>query len=441
MGRIFLVGSAFLPKFVAYNLLTVKVLLVNTSEQTGGAAIATQRLMNALQAQGIDAKMLVRDRATSRPDVLALPGKWKARARFLGERLTIWAHNRFSRRNLFKVSIANTGFDITAHPAFVEADVIHLHWVNQGMLSLRDIRRILASGKRVVWTLHDMWPATGICHHAYDCDRYALACHDCPFLAFPSENDLSARTFRRKLRTYGGVQPNLSVVAVSRWLAQRVQESVLLGEKPLDVIPNTLSLEKFDLLDRMESRKALGLADKRYILLFGAARIDDPIKGFSFVRQAIEVLLARGEFRADELHLLLFGSIKYPHLLDDFPITTTSMGLVNDTSLIAQLYSAANVTLSASHYETFGQTMVEAQACGCLPLSFDGSGQADIIDHKVNGYLAARLNIENLADGLEWCLGEGQCVDRRELRQHVLERYDEQLIARQYTEVYRRQLM
>lgn len=394
--------------------------------------------MNALQAQGIDTKMLVRDRATNHPDVLALPSRWAGRARFVAERFVIWASNGFSRRNLFKVSIANTGFDITQHPAFIEADVVHLHWVNQGMLSLADIRRILTSGKRVVWTLHDMWPATGICHHAYDCERYRLACHDCPFLQRPSRSDLSARTFRRKLRAYGGVHPNFSVVAVSRWLAQRVQESALLGEKPIDVIPNTLSLEKFDLLDRRESRKALGIGDKRYVLLFGAARIDDPIKGFSFLRQAIDVLLSRGDFKAEELHLLLFGQIKDPHLLDDFPIAHTHLGLVSDAHLISQLYSAANVTVSTSHYETFGQTMVEAQACGCLPLSFDGSGQTDIISHKENGYLAGRLDIDNLADGLDWCLSEGQRIDRRTLRECVLQRYDERLIAQQYIAVYRR---
>ena len=83
--------------------------------------------------------------------------------------------------------------------------------------------------------------------------------------------------------------------------------------------------------------------------------------------------------------------------------------------------------------------MIEAQACGCLPLAFDGSGQADIIQHKENGYLARRLDIENLADGLEWCLGDGQCIDRRQLRNEVLERYDEALIARKYIDVYNRQ--
>lgn len=417
----------------------MEVLIVNTAEQNGGAAIAASRLAHALTAEGVKATMLVRDRQTDSPEVKTVPQGWGAKLKFLWERFVIWTHNRFSRRNLFKVSIANTGFDITRRPEFRSADVIHLHWINQGMLSLEDIRKILATGKRVVWTLHDMWPATGICHHAYDCDAFRLSCHDCPFLQNPGRNDLSARTFRRKQRAYGHIQPNMSVVAVSSWLASRISESALLGEKPIDVIPNTLSLDNFNLLDRIECRKHLGLEDKRYILLFGAARIDDPIKGFGLLRQAIECLLERGEYKREEMHLVLFGDIRNPHLLDNFPISTSPLGFIADTHEISRLYSAANVTVSTSHYETFGQTMIEAQACGCLPLAFDGSGQADIIQHKENGYLARRLDIENLADGLEWCLGDGQCIDRRQLRNEVLERYDEVLIARKYIDVYTRQ--
>lgn len=417
----------------------MEVLIVNTAEQKGGAAIAASRLAHALNGLGVGVTMLVRDRQTDSPMIATVPQGWNARFKFLWERLVIWTNNRFSRRNLFKVSIANTGFDITRRPEFERADVIHLHWINQGMLSLRDIRKILASGKRVVWTLHDMWPATGICHHAYDCDAFRLSCHHCPFLQNPGRNDLSARIFRRKQRAYGHIQPNLSVVAVSSWLAGRVSESALLGEKPIDVIPNALSLEKFQMFDRIESRKLLGLESKRFILLFGAARIDDPIKGFGLLRQAIECLLERGEYAPNELHLVLFGEIRNPRLLDDFPITTTPLGFIAETATISRLYSAANVTVSTSHYETFGQTMIEAQACGCLPLAFDGSGQADIIHHKENGYLARRLDVENLADGLEWCLSEGQCIDRRSLRSEVIERYDETIIAQEYMDVYTRQ--
>ena len=67
------------------------------------------------------------------------------------------------------------------------------------MLSLKNIEKILASGKPVVWTMHDMWPCTGICHHARECTRYQQECGNCPFIhGNGSRKDLSYRTFRKK---------------------------------------------------------------------------------------------------------------------------------------------------------------------------------------------------------------------------------------------------
>lgn len=66
------------------------------------------------------------------------------------------------------------------------------------MLSLTDIRRIIESGKPIVWTMHDMWPFTGICHYASDCDKYTKECHYCPLLFKGGKKDLSYRTFEKK---------------------------------------------------------------------------------------------------------------------------------------------------------------------------------------------------------------------------------------------------
>ena len=140
----------------------MRVLIVNTSERTGGAAVAASRLMEALCNYGVKAKMLVRDKETQSLTVSALPGRRRSQCHFLWERFVIWLHLHFRRQHLFDIDIANAGIDITRLPEFQEADVIHLHWVNQGMLSLRCIRKILDSGKPVVWTMHDIWPATAI---------------------------------------------------------------------------------------------------------------------------------------------------------------------------------------------------------------------------------------------------------------------------------------
>ena len=141
----------------------MRVLIINTSERIGGAAIAAHRLMEALKNNGIKAKMLVRDKQTDQISVVQLKKSWWKVWQFIWEPIVIWKANRFKKHNLFAVDIANTGTNISALPEFNQADVIHLHWINQGMLSLTDIRRIIESGKPIVWTMHDMWPFTGIC--------------------------------------------------------------------------------------------------------------------------------------------------------------------------------------------------------------------------------------------------------------------------------------
>ena len=412
----------------------MKVLIVNTSELTGGAAVAANRLCDALNANGVTAMMLVRDKQTDDITVARCGTTLQNRWNFLWERFVIWLHNRLSRRHLFKVSIANAGIDITRTPEFREADVIHLHWVNQGMLSLKGLRKVLQSGKPVVWTMHDMWPLTAICHHAYECTNYQTACSDCPFLQHPGRHDLAWRVFRSKQQLLSRVPTGrLTFVAVSQWLADKALSSALTGAFPVHVVPNVLSLQQFTIVDRIDARTALE-AEEPFVIAFGAARIDDPIKGFGYLCQALSLLVEQGRYRADEVRLLLFGHLRDAGVLKQLPVRYTHLGYVDDVYRLSQIYSASNVTVSSSLYETFGQTLIEAMACGSVPVSFDGSGQTDIIIHHQNGYLARRLSVESLADGIAWAL---QCqLSPQELRRSVVRRYSESVVARQYIKIY-----
>ncbi|MFQ9020720.1 MAG: hypothetical protein ACLR6J_03870 [Parabacteroides merdae] len=72
---------------------------------------------------------------------------------------------------MLAVSIANTGMDLSGHPSVKEADIIHLHWINQGFLSVSNLGKLINSGKPIVWTLHDLWPATAICHYPDKCTK------------------------------------------------------------------------------------------------------------------------------------------------------------------------------------------------------------------------------------------------------------------------------
>ena len=138
--------------------------------------------------------------------------------------------------------------------------------------------------------------------------------------------------------------------------------------------------------------------------------------------------------RKDKLHLVLFGGLKDSSILKAIPIEYTYLGRVKNEEDLSTVYSAANVAVSSSLYETFGQTLIEAQACGCIPVSFNNSGQTDIIKHKENGYLADYLSVESLAKGIEWAMKTD--VNRSQLREHVIRMYSENVVAAKYIDLY-----
>ena len=153
--------------------------------------------------------------------------------------------------------------------------------------------------------------------------------------------------------------------------------------------------------------------------------------------EAIQTLISRGNFEKNNLHLLLFGGIKDAKRLAELPVSYTYFGHIEDKKQLSTLYAAADVTVSASKYETFGQTLAEAQACGCPAVSFDNSGQTDIITHKVNGYLAKAYDTESLADGIAWALTEAQTIVSKEaLRNGVVQRFSSDAIAQKHLQLY-----
>ena len=98
----------------------MKVVLVSTYERKGGAAIACYRLKEALLKEGVDVMLLTAYKTSDDPTVITpFDTRWKRlknRFHFYKERFSIFIKNGFSRKNLFAVSIADSGTDISGHP-------------------------------------------------------------------------------------------------------------------------------------------------------------------------------------------------------------------------------------------------------------------------------------------------------------------------------------
>lgn len=412
----------------------MNILMISTSDIRGGAAIAAFRLMNALNANGVSAHMLVKEKLSGSSNVVQTGNRQKNRLNFLAERARIFLHNRLSRKNLFTVSIADRGITITDHPLFRQADVIHLHWINQGMLSLDEIDHILSSGKKVVWTLHDMWSFTGICHHAWGCDHYENGCGRCPFLGSGSPKDLSAQLFKKKQLIYSSA--GIRFVCVSRWLADKAVQSALTSGHTIDVIPNIIDTALFSPGENNRHQH-----QRCKTIVMGAARLDHPIKGFDYLKRALQILVDEKRIKPDSVKLLLFGGVKHPaSFFQEIPVTYEYAGQIVDEKEIADLYRRADAVVVPSLYETFGQTLTEGMGCGCPAISFDNSGQTDIITHRQNGYLARYKDAHDLAEGIYWTLFEANNdMLPQNAREKVVTHYSEEKIAEKYIQVYSRQ--
>ena len=414
--------------------MTMRIVHLSTSDSFGGAAIAATRLMRALRKEGEDVKMMVRDRELKDPDIISIDGsplsKRINQLRFVWERLVIYIQNGLDRSNLFKVSIANTGIDLSRRSIIQKSDIIHLHWINQGFLSLESIKKLQKTGKPIVWTMHDMWPFTGICHHAWECERYSHECGKCPLLNSLKRFDLSFLTLRKK----SAINSNIRMVSVSSWLRGKALMSSIAQSKDIKVIPNVIDLEVFHPSDKLAARRKYSLPIEKKIILMGAVRIDDPVKGFFFLKEALNNL----HMECGDILLVLLGEVKDSKILGDVSFPIIQLGFRSDLFEVAQLYSAVDVNVVPSFYETFGQTIIEAMACGCPSVSFNNSGQVDVIDHKKNGYLAAYKDAADLATGIDWVLNK---ADREKLsfnaRKKVEENYSEAVVAKQYIDLYR----
>jgi glycosyltransferase involved in cell wall biosynthesis len=287
--------------------------------------------------------------------------------------------------------------------------------------------------------MHDMWPLTGICHHARECTKYQTGCNHCPLLHNGGgKKDLSCRIFNRKIALYQDAPTNIRFVAVSQWQRDQLEKSALLNKHTIDVIPNALPPKSFSKLNRQACRNELNLPADKYIIAFGALRLDDPIKGFPFLIKAIHYLDAHRIIPADKIHLALFGKIKNEAaFFSDIPTTCSWFGTINDTHTLSKLYSAADIYAMPSLYETFGQTLIEAMACGCVPVAFDNSGPAGIIDHLHNGYVARYKSAEDFANGIYWTLaGSEYAVLSEQAVRKVAGAYSERIVAKRYIEIY-----
>ncbi len=414
----------------------MKILLLNTDDYTGGAAIACKRLLKALQLTNVNAKMLVQEARAGQQGITQLNNSWfskkKAWLRFVAERLFFLFYEK-NKNVRFLFNPGKFGVDISHNQLVMESDIIHLHWINFGFLSIDSLNKLGKIGKPIVWTLHDMWAFTGGCHHSGECENYQNSCGNCiKFLKAPSENDLSNKIWQQKQDTF--VNFNLTIVTCSNWLSERAKKSSLLKNIRIETIPNPIDTVVFAPTDKQIAKKNLGLNLQKNYILFAAMSISAAGKGYNYFKEAIIEFTKLNN--TENLELLIFGKANETDF-EDLPIKVNFLGQLTSAKQIVDAYNAAHLFVIPSLEENLPNTIMEAMACGTPVVGFNVGGIPEMIYHKQTGYLAKFKSAEDLAIGIKYIL---ESIDYHLLcensRKKVLENYSEPVVAKQYKNLY-----
>lgn len=401
----------------------MRVVHVSTFDTLGGAARAMRGLHEALRASGVDSRAVVQEKRSRDPAIDVCAALDFPRSPAWRQIADVWPLMLYRNKQVMHWTRGRVGSGVAARLNAIAPDVVHLHWIGRGFMSVREIGALRGP---VVWTLHDSWAFTGGCHVPNDCTRYREKCGACPLLGSRREHDVSRRTWQEKARAWRAV--NLTIVTPSRWLASCAAASGILKERRIEVIPNGIDTTVFHPDDRRAARAALGLPSNRPLILFGAMHAGvDRNKG-------LHLLIAALASRRWEADLVLFGS-EDPRVAEGCGLHVHARGVVADDQVLRRLYSAADVTVLPSMLENYPNVILESFACGTPVVAFMAGGVPEMVEEGKTGFLARPYEVTSFAEALHHAL-ENAAALRAACRAWVEREASYEGMARRYRALY-----
>jgi glycosyltransferase involved in cell wall biosynthesis len=385
----------------------MKILHINTSDKSGGAAIAAFRLHNAMLESGIKSTYFVLNRTIKdRTDIVSVSlfdSYIRQVINKIFEKITVYKMRGIA--GMF--SSFKYGIDISKRQEITEADIIYLHWICGAFINYHALKCLLKTGKLIIWFMHDMFPITGGCHHSFDCIKYQTECRQCPYCTGKGFIfDLSVSQFKKKKKLYKKFN-NLIFAAPSAWLADCARKSGLTRDKPIYHIPNVIDIRFFRPIEKKFARELFFISGEKKIIAFGAHNaLSNPCKGWDYLKNALDILSRNISLEKEKIEIMVFGSDN-KEIEDSVPFRIHFIGYLHDDYSLVMAYNCADVFVIPSLAENFPNVILESLSCNIPVVGFNVGGIPDMVNEDT-GYLAEYKNSHDLAKGIALLLTAGK---------------------------------
>ncbi len=310
-------------------------------------------------------------------------------------------------------------------------DVVNLHLLHCNCLDLYYLlRRLGEHNVKTVVTNHAELYYTGNCGHTYECMNWVdKQCKGCPDAKTATGSYLFGnphRNWKLMKKAFSYFKPeNLLFTAVSPWVKDRFYQSPIVKGFDCEVVLNGLDTAQFYLRGESEEiARRIGTTD--FLLHVTASfnpALKDDVKGAYYLVKLAEAM-------PEQTFVVVATSISNA---DNLPKNVVVWEKVQDRNQLAELYSAARLTVLASRRETFSMVVAESLCCGTPVVGFKAGGPETVAIPDASQFVGQR-DVEGLSEAIRIMLEKD--FDRKAISVEARQKYSSETMAKNYLRVY-----
>ena len=359
--------------------MSFKVLHLSKRD-SGGAGIAALRLHKAMLQCGKTSRFLCLDKSTSEKHVIQYP---KFYPRFyhrildkMGFAITQQQKNdkklqqikAWGQPELY--SFLRSDYHIHTHELFQWADIIIIHWI-AGFLDFKTFFKHIPKDKSVFWYAHDFSILLGGFHTLFDDQRFKETKYKALEIQLKKQKQTYVKSFQK-----------LNLIGNSKFTYQTLLDAKVFNDKRIHCVPLGIPKNELTKIDKSIAKQALGFNSDSFIVINSSTSISTPRKG----ADRLIPILENTSKQVERLNVMTLGA--HSPELETNQINFHAMGSIWHPQFKSIIFSAADVVVSSAYEETFGQTIIEAYACGTPAIVFNNAALPELINDEETGYIA-----------------------------------------------------